>query len=79
MRTPVWALRRALETTVHDVTPGLADAFEEARRQIDAGVPDEELLARSLPTRLDFAVLGELISARAETIIAARQYREEGP
>jgi len=77
MRVPVWALRRALESTVHDVTPGLASAFEDARRLIDAGVKDEELLARNLPTRLDFAALGDLIATRATTIVAARTWKEE--
>jgi hypothetical protein len=76
MRTPVWALRRALKTTVHDVTPGLAGAFEEARRLIDAGVADETLFARGLPTRLDFAVLGELITTRAQTLVVSCQWQE---
>jgi len=76
MRTPVWALRRALKTTVRDVTPGLASAFEEARQLIDAGIADEELLARNLPTRLEFAVLGELITTRAQTLVATRQWQE---
>ena len=75
MRMPVWALRRALETTVHDVTPGLASAFEEARRLIDAGIADEALFVRGLPTRLDFAVLDELISTRAQALVVARQWK----
>lgn len=77
MRAPIWALRRALKTTIRDVTPGLASAFEEARQLIDAGVADETLFARGLPTRLDFAVLGELIATRAATIVAARTWQEE--
>ncbi len=77
MRTPVWALRCALKTTVHDVTPGLANAFEDARRLIDAGVADEELLARNLPSRLDFAALGELITTRAAAVVEARAWKEE--
>jgi len=77
MRVPVWALRRALESTVHDVTPGLASAFEEARGLIAAGVADETLFARGLPTRLDFAALGDLIATRATTIVAARTWKEE--
>ena len=77
MRTPTWALRRALKTTVPDVTPGLASAFEEARALIAAGAADETLFARGLPTRQDFAVLNELITSRAQALLTTRQWREE--